>query len=109
MFCNLFVYQLLQPRLYLLPFSVEHSFHHGFLLIEESHIICGEFVGCLLFFGEWHSLFLFFCCKYTTKLWKGSCHFLTKYAPPLVIFFQQIKKRALKLAFLSISSSVSVF
>lgn len=59
MFCNLFVYQLFQPRLYLLPFSVEHTFHHGFLLIEESHIICGEFVGCLLFFGEWHSLFLF--------------------------------------------------
>lgn len=51
MFCNLFVYQLLQPRLYLLPFSVEHTFHHGFLLIEESHIIRGEFVGCLLFFG----------------------------------------------------------
>ena len=50
MFLNLFFYELLQPRLYLFPFTVEHPVHHGFLFRQETQIVCRKFVGRFLFF-----------------------------------------------------------
>ena len=75
MFCNLFVYYLLQPGLYLLPLSIEHSVHHGFLLRQETHIVCRKLVGCFLLFCGGHNVWLcvVFCCKSRTIFWKASC------------------------------------